>query len=178
MYKPPSEEAVSIVKMIEFSNPPESDKEVFLTSMAIAIDTIKNKAIEEERNSWRNRLEELFLEYRGIYNKDDACKSCHGSGIVSYGSTSTWRGGIGGCAMTNDICDKCWGSGSITRKGINLRVLFNAQSHYRESLKLCIAALYEAVEIAPLDRLPTKAGNAIQQAQYVLEHCFKEEEEK
>ena len=37
-----------------------------------------------------------------------------------------------------------------------------------ESLKMCLEALYEAVEIAPLDRLPSKAVNAIQQAQYVL----------
>lgn len=37
-----------------------------------------------------------------------------------------------------------------------------------EALKMCIDALYEAVNIAPLDRLPQKAGSAIQQAQAVL----------
>ena len=37
-----------------------------------------------------------------------------------------------------------------------------------DSLKMCLEALYEAVEIAPLDRLPSKAPSAIQQAQYVL----------
>lgn len=37
-----------------------------------------------------------------------------------------------------------------------------------DSLKMCLEALYEAVDIAPLDRLPSKAPSAIQQAQYVL----------
>lgn len=36
------------------------------------------------------------------------------------------------------------------------------------SLQMCLEALYEAMEIAPLDKLPTKAPMAMQQAQYVL----------
>jgi hypothetical protein len=40
---------------------------------------------------------------------------------------------------------------------------------YEEALKVCVEALYEAVHIAPLDRLPSKAGTAIQHAQYVLD---------
>lgn len=36
------------------------------------------------------------------------------------------------------------------------------------ALTMCLDALYEAVDIAPLDRLPTKAPAAIQQARYVL----------
>ena len=48
---------------------------------------------------------------------------------------------------------------------------YNLVEHYYmmyDSLKMCLEALYEAVEIAPLDRLPSKAVSAIQQAQYVL----------
>ncbi len=45
----------------------------------------------------------------------DFCEDCSGSGYKIYGDTSTWRGGIGGAAMTTDVCDKCWGSGSKRR---------------------------------------------------------------
>lgn len=43
------------------------------------------------------------------------CGDCSGMGVKVYGSTATWRGGVGGQAMTSDICDKCWGSGDISR---------------------------------------------------------------
>lgn len=55
---------------------------------------------------------ERFLEWRGI---EKACASCGGSGYVAYGSTATWRGGIGGQAITTDVCDKCWGSGNADK---------------------------------------------------------------
>lgn len=51
------------------------------------------------------------LEWRGI-NQNDACQECGGAGVKAYGSTATWRGGIGGQMITNDVCNKCWGSGS------------------------------------------------------------------
>jgi hypothetical protein len=40
-----------------------------------------------------------------------SCQRCHGYGYRAYGSTATWRGGIGGQAITTDVCDVCWGSG-------------------------------------------------------------------
>jgi len=40
-----------------------------------------------------------------------ACQRCQGYGYRAYGSTATWRGGIGGQAITTDVCDVCWGSG-------------------------------------------------------------------
>ncbi len=49
------------------------------------------------------------------------CKRCKATGRYLYPSTTTWRGGIGGCAMTEGICDKCWGSGDDTNPGENLR---------------------------------------------------------
>lgn len=36
------------------------------------------------------------------------------------------------------------------------------------ALRHCIDALYEAIDIAPLDKLPRKAGDAIQEAQHLL----------
>lgn len=52
-----------------------------------------------------------------------ACAVCHGTGERIYGSTSTWRGGIGGCAMTMGVCDRCWGTGRTDVTGPDLRQL-------------------------------------------------------
>lgn len=64
------------------------------------------------------RVREYMLEVRGV---EDPCETCHGSGVRMYGSTSTWRGGIGGCSMTQDVCSTCWGSGDKHRRGADLR---------------------------------------------------------
>lgn len=55
-----------------------------------------------------------MLAWRGLAYREP-CKECGGSGVVTYGSTATWRGGIGGSAMTEDVCDKCWGSGDADK---------------------------------------------------------------
>lgn len=55
-----------------------------------------------------------------------ACERCAGAGTRTYGSTATWRGGIGGQILTEDICDRCWGTGRNDRTGVNLR----AQSEF------------------------------------------------
>lgn len=55
-------------------------------------------------------LWDYCLEWRGI-EPDNACPECGGAGVRAYGSTATWRGGVGGQAITNDVCNKCWGSG-------------------------------------------------------------------
>lgn len=67
-------------------------------------------------------IRKRFLEWRGI-PEEECCKKCNGSGKLLYGSTSTWRGGIGGQMMTSAICDKCWGSGNEKRPWLNLRTL-------------------------------------------------------
>ena len=59
-----------------------------------------------------------FLELRDITTP---CKNCNGIGKTTYGSTATWHGGIGGCAMRRDICNVCWGSGDALHHGIDLR---------------------------------------------------------
>jgi DnaJ-class molecular chaperone len=58
---------------------------------------------------------EAFLEWREI-EPGDACKGCQGSGRMVYSNTSTWHHGIGGQAITSDVCEKCWGSGSSSRR--------------------------------------------------------------
>lgn len=59
-----------------------------------------------------------FLQWRGV---EDPCLKCDGAGIRLYSSTATWRGGIGGAMMTNDVCDSCWGTGDRYRTGTDLR---------------------------------------------------------
>jgi hypothetical protein len=61
-----------------------------------------------------------MLEWRGV---EDPCEMCGGSGVVSYANTSTWRHGFGGQAITNGVCDSCWGSGDKHHPWENLRKL-------------------------------------------------------
>lgn len=61
-----------------------------------------------------------LLDWRSI-PEGQHCERCSGSGVICYGSTATWRGGIGGAAMTNDVCNLCWGSGWANRPWINLK---------------------------------------------------------
>lgn len=74
------------------------------------------EAVTVEREGFRDRL----LEWRGV---ETACASCGGSGQRAYGSTSTWRGRGGGQSITQDVCDRCWGTGDERRHGADLREL-------------------------------------------------------
>lgn len=62
------------------------------------------------------------LEWRGI-TPGQECEPCEGSGIKVYPSTATWRGGIGGAAMTKDVCNHCWGSGVRDKPWPNWRFI-------------------------------------------------------
>lgn len=68
----------------------------------------------------REAIHRALLDWRGV---EDPCKACAGAGVRSYGSTSTWRGGIGGQMITQDVCDTCWGTGDEHRHGANLRAV-------------------------------------------------------
>lgn len=75
----------------------------------------------------RTRLSPAFsqedaLAWREI-PEDECCSTCHGRGSRLYGSTSTWRGGMGGASVTLDVCDTCWGSGNRVRPWTDLRKL-------------------------------------------------------
>lgn len=83
-----------------------------------------------------------MLDWRGV---SVPCPRCTGSGQCLYGSTATWRGGIGGQAMTWDVCDACWGSGDAERQGADLRVL---HAHAASAHKAVAAAVEaRAVEL-------------------------------
>lgn len=72
-----------------------------------------------------DELRAEFLAWRGV---DDPCLVCRGDGQHWYGSTATWRGGMGGAAMTKDVCDTCWGTGDRYRTGVDLRRLRDEES--------------------------------------------------
>lgn len=54
---------------------------------------------------------------------DVGCPDCNGTGYKVYGSSATWKGGIGGQTITTDVCDSCWGSGRNDIKFGDLRKL-------------------------------------------------------
>lgn len=58
---------------------------------------------------------DIIRVHRGLHYPQDICKGCQGMGIKAYGNTSTWRHTIGGSAITHDVCEHCWGSGSASR---------------------------------------------------------------
>lgn len=71
-------------------------------------------------------VQERLWDWRGI-TSGKSCNECGGSGWKTYGSTATWRGGVGGASMTPDVCDACWGSGDRSTPWTNLRVLRSEQ---------------------------------------------------
>jgi len=75
-----------------------------------------------------------MLQVRGV-KAYDACKTCGGMGKRCYGNTSTWRGGIGGQAMTTGVCNKCWGSGSTSVPGANLKKMEGEIKSLRAKVK-------------------------------------------
>jgi hypothetical protein len=68
--------------------------------------------------------DEALSEVLRMRHVEEPCTKCHGFGNKSYPTTATWRGGVGGQAITVDVCDACWGTGDAIRAGVNLRRLF------------------------------------------------------
>ena len=61
-----------------------------------------------------DQLWEVMLDWRNI-EKENACGECGGAGVKGYANTATYHGGVGGMMVTEDVCDKCWGSDDRTR---------------------------------------------------------------
>lgn len=70
-----------------------------------------------------------------------ACPGCDGYGTKTYAGTTGWRGGIGGSMLTDSVCDLCWGTGRVDRKGPDLRALEAARQHHRTYADSIAAAL-------------------------------------
>lgn len=65
---------------------------------------------------------EELQAYRHI---DIICQQCMGWGVITYPTTSTWHGGIGGSAMTPGVCNRCWGSGDAGRPWVSHRLFYD-----------------------------------------------------
>jgi len=109
-------------------------------------------------------------------NVQTPCKSCGGWGVVTYSSTATWRGGIGGQAMTPGVCDRCWGSGDEHRKWASWRELDTlraerdaAQQAHSELASLVGAALvYATLDSAAGERPATAPDHALTETVWKL----------
>ncbi len=84
-----------------------------------------------------------MLEWRGISQDDEVCQTCGGSGVRAYPDTATWHGGIGGQQITSDVCNKCWGSGCLNRKGPDLRLMDARMVEHAEKMCQCLEHLQE-----------------------------------
>ena len=87
-----------------------------------------NEDLSEARNSLSSSIVRLRL----------SCKKCAGIGRRSYPNTATFMSGpgvIAGQAITEDVCDVCWGTGDSNRPGQDLRELVTVAIKYRKSLK-------------------------------------------
>ena len=86
---------------------------------------------------WKDRRRAV-LDWIGVQDESELCCKCGGRGHRGYGNTSTWRGGIGGQAVTTDVCDECWGTGVKARTGTNLRKLEAELQRLRQTYcKVC-----------------------------------------
>lgn len=63
---------------------------------------------------------------------DEPCPHCRAQGWRQYSSTATWRGGLGGQAFCQDVCDQCWGSGDLTYPGYDIR---KAEAKFRSQVR-------------------------------------------
>ncbi len=100
----------------------------------------------------RARMFREFCAWRGV---ETPCAQCSGSGGIVYGSTSTWRGGIGGSAMTHDVCDACWGSGDASEPWADLRAM---ERSIRDRIEERAAALFSESIGARFEACRTAAG--------------------
>ncbi len=99
-----------------------------------------------------------FLEWRDIKKVCGGTSGCGGTGRKCYGSGSTWHGGTSGQVATEDICDRCWGSGDVDRPGANLRLVAH-QAHASQVSQTKIEMLkceIEALKIVLFEARTTK----------------------
>lgn len=105
----------------------------------------------------RHTLRERFIRNGRV------CSKCHGEGLYLYPSGSTWRGGVGSCSYTVDVCDECWGSGRRNLKFTDIRKLEQKRRDWEEAQcvawlarKLCADLRHVRPYIALLSELAEK----------------------
>ncbi len=86
--------------------------------------------------------QELMLDRRNIQAGDE-CDRCGGWGVTTYGNTATWLGGIGGSTITDDVCDRCWGSGNRHKPWPSRRASHPPEARHQQALETAIAGCIE-----------------------------------
>lgn len=119
------------------------DPEGYICALQNRIDA---QAAEIERLT--KEVERLIANKWLFIPEEHVCKKCSGRGRRAYASTATWRGGIGGQAITEDVCDSCWGTGRIDRKGFDIRKFGAEMKSLRTRLDALVTAVNEAIGIA------------------------------
>lgn len=76
-----------------------------------------------ERHGWYRCAE--WLHHRFLWDKEELCKECGGTGSKVYSNSAMWAGGIGGQTVTVGVCDTCWGSGDMANPWTNIRKMYN-----------------------------------------------------
>lgn len=136
---------------------------------------VVNKHLNAEKDKQIQELDALldreqqasykdFLAMRGV---EKPCSACSGVGLYTYGNTSTWRGGIGGQAMTLGICDKCWGSGDADHPWTNLREIA-ALTAERDKLREMLTIPEHSEQM--FDRLLDRIVDAEGKLAYIKRH--------
>lgn len=111
------------------------------SNSTIHFKTSDAKMLEKRVKELETELADLKQYTRGalipaeVFGPDDICDKCSGWGFRDYPSTAVWTGGIGGQAITNGVCDVCWGSGQKSRKGADLRKLSTEHKEMREQVE-------------------------------------------
>ena len=96
--------------------------------------------------------EDLYAEIAAMRGVETPCKDCSGLGTKTYGSTSTWHGGVGGQTITGGVCDKCWGSGDAHVKWPSHRIMQgvkDAQDAIRQARESENEGCAQMVEVGP-----------------------------
>lgn len=94
----------------------------------------KASASERSRDAWAKFIDQLYgleplndtsaLEAQrvGPGFEYERCRRCQGTGMFLYADSSTWRHlRLTRRLQTQDVCDRCWGSGDRANPGENLR---------------------------------------------------------
>lgn len=105
----------------------------------------ENATLHAEVAALKEDFRQRFLLYRNV---DEPCKKCGGSGAYVYPNTTTWGGGCGGQSMTNDVCDKCWGTGDIHRTGANLKKIRAEHDQLKSDLALLRERVGDVISMA------------------------------
>lgn len=91
-----------------------------------------------------------FLLMRDVRHKD-ICVNCNGLGVVWYGNTATWRGGIGGAMMTKDVCNHCWGSGNKNKTWLSHKKYWEIERENKQ-LKQAVSEFIKKVNITEVNK--------------------------